>query len=189
MGLAKLNIWVSDVADPCGTWSGGGTMTILDCDGILEWPCGQYLTPDGKWQIVPNGKYKDIPFRCGHLEVEVPPGCYWVVAGYVSPNRGYIHLNYTTHAGIVQVGCDETACVKIYNPTLRLCWDWFWVGLRVLAATGQARIDPARVEELGNFVEEFLRDAPHLPIERVLERVFDDLVESAKSQPKQEPTQ
>ena len=61
MGLSKLNIWVSDVADPCGTWPGGGYMTIFDCKGILKWPCGRYLNPDGKWEDVPNGVYKDLP--------------------------------------------------------------------------------------------------------------------------------
>lgn len=184
MGLGKLNVWVSDVADPCGTWEGGGTMTIFDCKGILEWPCGRYLAPDGNWHPVPGGIYKDLPFKCGHLEAEVPPGCYWVLAGYVS--RGpHIHLNYTTHVGIAQVGCDQTACIKVYNPTIRLCWDWFLVGLRVLAATGQARIDPKRVGELEKNVEELLRDAPRLPIERVIERTFEDLAESAKKQQKE----
>jgi hypothetical protein len=104
MGTGKLNIWVSDVANPCGTWQGGGKITIFDCDGILEWPCGRYMAPDGSWQPVPGGKYKDLPFKCGHLEVEVPPGCYWAVAGQVNPGTGWIHLNYTTHVGIVGVG-------------------------------------------------------------------------------------
>lgn len=180
MGLGTLNIWVSDVADPCGTWSGDGRMTIFDCNGILEWRCGRFRTPEGEWKEVPNGRYKDLPFRCGHLEVEVPPGCYWVVAGYVGAPGPVIHLNYTTHVGIVQVGCDETACVKVYNPTVRLCWDWFLVGLRVLATKGQAGIDPERVRELENTVEEMLRNAPRLPIERVLERELEDLAESAR---------
>lgn len=179
MGLAKLNIWVSDVADPCGTWEGDGTMTVLDCKGVLEWPCGRFLAPDGTWQPVPGGKYKDLPFKCGHLEVEVPPGCYWVLAGYVSPGPPPIHFNYTTHVGIVQVGCDETACVKIYNPSLRLCWDWLRVGLQM------ALIDPEQVAELEKLVEELLRDAPRRPIERVIERLFEDLVESARDQRKQ----
>jgi hypothetical protein len=182
MGVARLNIWVSDIADACGTFRGGGTMTIFDCKGILEWPCGRFLTPEGDWKEVPNGTYRDLPFRCGHLEVELPPGCYWVVAGYVSPPGPHIHLNYTTHVGIVEVGCDQTACVKLFNPTIRLCWDWFLIGLRMLAQTGQGGIDPTRVDELEGTVEELLRAAPRLPIERTIERVFEDLVESTKRQ-------
>lgn len=183
MGIAKLNIWVSDVAEPCGTWEGGGNMTIFDCKGILEWPCGRFLNPDGKWQVVPGGHYKDLPFKCGHLEVEVPPGCYWVIAGYVSQGK-YIHLNYTTHVGIVEVGCDDTACVKIYNPSIRLCWDWFWVGLRMLEASGQVRLDTERMNVIEKSVNDLLKDAPRLPAERVIEGVFDDLVKSTKKSSK-----
>ena len=43
----------------------------------------RFLNPDGKWEPVPGGEYRSLPFRCGHLEVELPPGCYWVTAGYV----------------------------------------------------------------------------------------------------------
>jgi hypothetical protein len=173
VGVAKLNIWVSDVADPCGTWAGGGAMTILDCNSVLSWPCGRFLTPEGDWKEVPDGVYSNLPFRCGHLEVEVPPGCYWVLAGSVSDPGPFIHLNYTTHVGIVQVGCDETACVKIYNPTLRLCWDWFLQGLRLSAARGDQGIDPTRVREVENTVEELLGNVRRRPMERLIEGVFE----------------
>ncbi len=183
MGLARMNIWVSDVADPCGTFKGGGTMTILDCKGVLEWPCGRFLSPDGKWVPVPGGAYRDLPFRCGHLEVELPPGCYWVTAGYVGhPVGGFIHFNYTTHVGIVEVSCDETACVKLYNPTLRLCWDWFHAGLRAVAGTRGAGITAAQVREVENVVGGVLKDVPTQPIEETLEKVLADLVGSAKKQ-------
>lgn len=180
MSTAHLDIWVSDVADPCGTWRGEGQITIFDCKGVLEWPCGRIRDVEGEWQRVPNGAYRNLRFACGHLEAEVPPGCYWVIAGYASAPGPRIHLNYTTHVGIVQANCGETACVKLYNPTLRLCWDWFLSGLRVLAARGQGGIDTARVEELEGMVDELLREAPRLPIERVLEREFEDLAELAK---------
>jgi hypothetical protein len=184
VGLARLNVWVSDVADPCGTFKGAGTMTILDCHGVLEWPCGRFLTPDGKWVPVPGGAYHDLPFRCGHLEVELPPGCYWVVAGYVGPPiGGSIHFNYTTHVGIVEVGCDETACVKLFNPTIRLCWDWFHAGLRVLAAAGGRRgITAGQLKEIENVVGGVLKDVPTLPIEETVEQIFDSLVKSAGKQ-------
>lgn len=168
MGLAKLNIWVSDVADPCGTWKGTGSMSVLDCKGILDWPCGRYLNPDGKWQPVPNGKYQNLPFKCGHLEVELPPGCYWVIAGYTGVNPGFIHLNGTTHVGIVEVGCDQDACVKLFNPTARLCWNWFKAGLQFLAATPKGGVDQKRIDELEKNVEALLKDAPRLPIEEVI---------------------
>ena len=188
MGVGRLNIWVSDIADPCGTWHGtgpGALMTILDCKGILEWPCGRYLAPDGQWQLVPNGTYANLPFNCGHLEVELPPGCYWAIAGYVSPNPGFIHLNYTTHVGIAEVGCDQTACVKLYNPTIRLCWDWFFVGLRMLTiGRSQPPFDPKKVAEIEKLVDNLMTSVPRLPVENVIEKHFDALIESAKKQHK-----
>jgi hypothetical protein len=181
MGLARMNIWLSDVADPCGTFKGSGRMTVLDCKGVLEWPCGRFLDPDGKWQPVPGGAYHDLPFRCGHLEVEVPPGCYWVTAGYVGPPvGGIVHFNGTTHVGIVEVGCDETACVKLYNPTLRLCWDWFLVGLRTLAGARGTGITAAQVREVENVVGGILKEVPTLPIEETMERVLGELTASPK---------
>src|SRR5207247_8799660 len=61
----------------------------------------------------------------------------WLLLGHRwlrwPPVGGIIRFNGTTHVGIVEVSCNETACVKLYNPTLRLCWDWFIVGLRALA--------------------------------------------------------
>lgn len=186
MGLARLNVWVSDVADPCGTFKGGGTMTILDCDGVLAWPCGRFLNPDGKWEPVPGGEYRGLPFRCGHLEVELPPGCYWVTAGYVGqPGGGFIHFNYTTHVGIVQVGCDETACVKLYNPTIRLCWNWFFAGLKALSAVRGSGITAAQVRQVEEVGRRVLAKAPVLPMEETLEQVLDELVKPPKRQQRQ----
>lgn len=180
MGLAKLNIWISDVADACGTWKFGGNVSVMDCDGVLEWPCGRYLNPDGKWQPVPNGKYQNLPFKCGHLEVELPPGCYWVLAGYTGVGSGFIHFNYTTHVGVVEVGCHQDACVKLYNPTLRLCWDWFLTGLRALTSIKEAGINARQVDELAKNVEALIAKAPRLPIEEVVAKEFQVLTRPNK---------
>jgi hypothetical protein len=183
MGLARINVWISDVADPCGTFKGSGQMTVLDCKGVLEWPCGRFLDPAGKWVPVPNGVYHDLPFRCGHLEVEVPPGCYWVTAGYVGPPvGGIVHFNGTTHVGIVEVGCDQTACVKLYNPTLRLCWDWFRAGLHALAGAQGTGLTAAQAREVEDTVEGVLKEVPTLPHEETLHRVLTELIDSAKKQ-------
>lgn len=179
MGVGRINIWISDVADACGTWRGSGRATVFDCDGILSWPCGRHRTEGQDWQQVPNGQFRNLPFRCGHLEVELPPGCYWVVAGSVSPSSGFIHLNYTTHVGIVQVGCDETACVKLYNPSIRLCWNWFRVGMRALAAQGE--LDRGQVEEVEKLVEQrLLADVPTARGDEILAEVYDDFLETAR---------
>lgn len=178
MGVGRINIWISDVADACGTWAGSGRATVFDCDGIVEWPCGRYRTEGTDWQRVPRGGFRNLPFRCGHLEVELPPGCYWVVAGSVTPTHGYIHLNYTTHVGIVQVGCDETACVKLYNPSIRLCWNWFLVGAKALAAQGL--FDRGVVAEIEKTVEgRLLADVPAAPADGILAEVYGDFLETA----------
>lgn len=176
MGVGRLNIWVSDVADPCGIWSGGGKMTIFDCKEVFHWPCGRYMDPKGNWEPVPNGVYKNIPFICGHLQVELPPGCYWVIAAQsVTPGHGYIHLNYTTHVGIAQVRCDETTCVKIYNPSIKLCWNWFWVGAKILAAEG--KLDAKVVGQIEEIVENrLLKEIPALPAEEMIRREFEELI-------------
>jgi hypothetical protein len=181
MGVGRLNIWISDVADACGTWRGGGRATIFDCDGILAWPCGRWRTEGTDWERVPDGQYRNLPFRCGHLEAELPPGCYWVVAGSVSPGSGYIHLNYTTHVGIAQVACGETACVKLYNPSVRLCWNWFRVGIQALAAKGE--LDRELVGRVEGMVEkELLAEVPPAPGEEILAEVYDDFIKLAQTE-------
>lgn len=179
MGVGRINIWVSGVADACSTWNGSGRATIFDCNGVLQWRCGRFRTEGTQWKQVPDGQFRNLPFRCGHLEVELPPGCYWIVAGNVSPGSGYIHLNYTTHVGIVQVSCDETACVKLYNPSVRLCWNWFFTGLKALAAQDNTGVDEGAVRELQDQAERLIADAPGLPVEKVLYEVTDELAKLA----------
>jgi hypothetical protein len=184
MGIAKINIWVSDVGDPCGTFKGGsecGGMHIFDCKGILEWPCGRYLAPDGTWQPVPGGKYESLPFQCGHLEVEVPPGCYWILAGYETKASYIYHLNYTTHVGIVQVGCNETACVKLFNPSIRLCWNWAWFGFRMLSLPrSQPVLRYDKVEQLGRLAKELLQPLSVSPIDEAVEKTLENIFEAAQ---------
>jgi hypothetical protein len=186
MGLSYLDVWLSDIDDPCGTFPGEttpgqGGITVFDCKGILEWPCGRYLENDGTWVRVPHGKYKNLPIHCGHLEVELPPGCYWVFSGLATTFQPpVVHLNYATHVGIVEVGCGEHACVKLFNPSVLLCWDWFRVGLQVLSANKKTGIDPKKVAEIEKMVEALLKDVPRPPILAVIEAEFQDLVRSAQ---------
>lgn len=111
MGLAKLNIWVSDTDDPCKVSNRTWYITIFDCDGnVLQW-CDK--------------KYVVMPAKCGYLEVEVPPGCYYIKAVWsfwLSPGAGIIYrVNHFTDAAIVQACCDQTACVKLFNPSIHRC--------------------------------------------------------------------
>ena len=169
MGIGKINIWLSAVADPCGTLKGNEIVTILDCKGILEWPCGRYLAGE-QWVPVPGGKYHNLPAKCGHLQVEVPPGTYWIMAGGVYEYGKLIHPNYATHVGIVVVGCDETACVKLYNPSVRLCWDWAMIGLKgLVTANPELKALADQVGELEKLGERILEGAKvqKQPIEEI----------------------
>jgi len=109
MGMARLNIWVSEADDPCGVddqhqWF----ITVYDCDGrVLHW-CGR--------------KYVVIPAKCGHLQIEVPPGIYYLKAVWsYTAHPGYYDVNHFTDAAIVHAICDQTTCVKLFNPSIHRC--------------------------------------------------------------------
>jgi hypothetical protein len=108
MGMAKINIWISAMDDPCLVDSRTWYVTIYDCDGnVLEW-CGR--------------KYVVLPAKCGHLEVEVPPGCFLLRAVWsFSLVGGIYYVNHFTDAAIVQAVCEQTTCVKLYNPSIHRC--------------------------------------------------------------------
>lgn len=108
MGFATLNIWVSGMDDPCSIDDRTWYVTIYNCDGkVLKW-C--------------NRNYVVLPAKCGHLEVKVPPGCYYLKAVWsFSFLGGIFHVNHFTDAAIVCACCDETTCVTLFNPSLHRC--------------------------------------------------------------------
>jgi len=146
MGMAKLNIWVSAMDDPCGVddkhnWY----ITIYDCDGkVLQW-C--------------NKKYVVLPAKCGHLEIEVPPGCYYIKAvwGYYFHKDVY-HCNHFTDAAIVQAICGQTTCVKLFNPSIHRCGIIVVKAVNVLMQAMNAKADlPKQFEAATKMV---LKDVP-----------------------------
>ena len=72
MSTAKLNIWVTEVGNPCKIdmkhqWF----VHVLHCDGeLLNW-CDKV--------------YTNLRTKCGHLEIDVPPGCDMVCATWCWP--------------------------------------------------------------------------------------------------------
>ncbi len=109
MGLAKLNIWISALDNPCKISSKRWFVNIFTCDGSpLIWCNKEYV-----------GIGTD---KCGHLEVEVPPGCYYinaVEAWYIKD--GVYYGNHYTHNAIVQARCDEVVCVRLFASSLHRC--------------------------------------------------------------------
>ncbi len=120
MGMAKLNIWVRDKDFPCKPdmrwkWS----VDVFVCDGKpLEW-CGTKY-------------YGAHTTHCGHVEIDVPPGCYIVRAR--TGSKG--HHNLFTHMTMVIVGCGETACVNLVPPGVWTCGIQFNMALELQAMIG-----------------------------------------------------
>lgn len=119
MGLAKLNVWVSDTDDPCAVSNRTWFVTIYDCDGkVLRWCRRRYFV---------------VPARCGHVEIELPPGCYRVSAVWgFRPIPGGLWGNHFTDSAIVQARCNETVCVRLFNPSIHRCGRIFLHAVRAL---------------------------------------------------------
>jgi len=143
MGMAKLNIWVSDTDDPCSVSDRTWYVTIFDCDGnVLQW-CGK--------------KYVVMPAHCGHLEVEVPPGCYYIKAVWsfwLVPTAKIVYrVNHFTDAAIVQACCNQPVCVKLFNPSIHRCGEIVVRAMKDLVT--QKVIKPQQV----TIVEKAIKDA------------------------------
>lgn len=112
MCTAKLCVWITDFGHSCriidqDTWF----VHIVDCEGnVLKW-CGR--------------EYRNIEAKCGHVEIDVPPGCYSVFASHTGNTTGTSFGNRLSHVQIVRVNCGDEACVTLFTPTLWFCGTWF----------------------------------------------------------------
>ncbi len=118
MSTAKLNVWITARSDAChiddqDRWF----VHITDCRGrVLEW-CGR--------------KYSFIPAKCGHVEIEVPPGCYTVFAGHSAGPGGFPPFgNRLTHVQVVRANCGDHVCVTLFSPSSWHCGTWFAQAIR-----------------------------------------------------------
>lgn len=120
MSTAKLNVWVTAVGEACKIdnqhqWY----VHILHCSGeVLTW-CKR--------------AYMNLPTQCGHLEIEIPPGCYMVCATWspAPPNTTPTSLgNHITHVAVVRADCGKESCVTLFPPTLHFCGIWWLIALR-----------------------------------------------------------
>ena len=149
MSTAKLNVWITEFGDPChivdrDQWF----VHITDCNGkVLEW-CGK--------------KFAFLPAKCGHLEIEIPPGCYTVFAGHNPQAKPGSFGNRLTHVQIVRANCGDHVCVTLYSPTASKCGTWFAHAVhtqrRALEAAG---IDPELIQHTVKTVNKFVEALPY----------------------------
>jgi len=150
MSTARLNVWITAKGQPCRIDTRDQPMFVyvLHCSGeVLEW-CGK--------------KYVGMPTKCGHLEVEIPVGCY--VVGAVENPSGIPPLgNHLTHIAMVRANCGDHVCVTLFNPTFHHCAHWFLTAMHDhITAAGQALPRPAAatMRNAAEIVERLVREIP-----------------------------
>ena len=126
MSTAHLDVWVTAVGDACRMdeehqWF----VHVLHCDGsILEW-CDR--------------RYSNIPTKCAHVEIEIPPGCYMVCATWspAPPGSQPTSLgNHISHVVAVRANCGDHVCVTLFPPTFHFCGRWWIIAARDLIQMG-----------------------------------------------------
>lgn len=148
MGVGKLNVYITSLGQPCKVDNERWVVAIAHCDGnILNWSEGRYRTKtDDAWTRIakhrppaasgtpslPDGWWYDsIPAENGHVEIEVPPGCYVITASKhtwtgIVYDQGFakwaLYGNWATDHAIVNVHSDEDVCATLYSPTVQPCW-------------------------------------------------------------------
>lgn len=90
-----------------------------------------------------------IPTRDGHVEIEVPPGCYLVAASmHTWFVNGVLHGNWATDRAIVQACCGEDVCVGLYASSFQPCnWIFQQVIAMLLQNKAIAAEDARRVQD------------------------------------------
>lgn len=121
MSTARLNVWVTAVGEPCRIdMTHQWYVHVLHCDGtLLDW-CGRV--------------YTNLPTKCGHLDIDIPPGCYTVCATWSPAPTGTTSPtslgNHISHLVVVRAECGEHVCVTLFPPTFHFCGIWWRVALR-----------------------------------------------------------
>lgn len=146
MSMAKLNVWITNFGDACHIEdSENWFVHITDCEGkVLDW-CGR--------------EYSFIPAKCGHAEVEIPPGCYTVFAGHSGPGAGVQPFgNRLTHVQVVRANCGDHVCVTLFSPSLWYCGTWFAQALQdQFTRFEAAEIDVGLAKETVEVVRRFTK--------------------------------
>ena len=141
MSTSILNVWITNLGDPCSIANDQGSgipyhwsVAVLHCNGqVVNWSEGRYrFHSNDPWIPIPlhtpvGGNtpgwwYEMIPTRDGHVEIELPPGCY-VVRGSMHTwfVNGVLYGNWATDRGVVQACCGGDVCVTLYASSFQPC--------------------------------------------------------------------
>ncbi len=167
MGVGKLNVWIHDSVDPCrindaGFWF----VSVSYCNGSpVEW-CGH--------------TYSGETAKCGHAEIELPPGCY-VVRGFwfFPPN-----FRFFTDSAILTLGCDEKACVHLYTPTHR--WGMKSVSSATRFLAEKQGVPREKADRLVEALNAVLEHVPKTAQDAALDQLADELPKIIERKPKEE---
>ena len=180
MGLSKLSIWIRDTAHPCLPYESTGHSWVA---AILS--CG--LKPL-HFAAVKNGLFPlTDPGKAGgrvHGQVEVPPGCYIVVAFSTCKN-------VFTDMAMVQVGCNTEVCVNLITKRLSTCTGQLIAALNVAAVLGpgynpssaeRSKIPKEVISKAIEVLQELNRHMPPDPVLPALPVSIDDLKKMAEKE-------
>lgn len=118
MSTARLNVWITRFADACHIHDDPNEIFyvhIVDCAGNPLVYCKK--------------PYTFLKAECGHLEIDIPPGCYSVFAGHTprtpTDKRYQPFGNQLTHVQVVRANCGDHVCVTLFAPGMHWCGTWF----------------------------------------------------------------
>ena len=152
MSTAKLNVWITNRADACHIDDQNQYYVhITDCHGKpLVW-CND------------KKPYTFLPAKCGHLEVEIPPGCYTVFASQSSAEpkdpKYQPFGNLLTHVQVVRANCGDHVCVTLFAPGIHYCGTWFYEALEANREVFKInKINPERVAAAQGAIKTLLEE-------------------------------
>ena len=176
MGMARLQIWITSEGAPCKIserdehdnlpW----VVAIWHCSGeLLEW-CGR--------------KYFNIVAKCGHVEIEVPPGCYIIRAadGMGISANGQVWGNHWSDHAVVTACCDENTCVTLFAPSAHSCGIGFLAVLERLVAA--KKIAPELGREAIQALKKVLEKTPQTNWDKLALPAMDALLKEAEKKKK-----
>ena len=166
MSTAKLNVWVTEVGNGCRIdMTHQWFVHVLHCNGeILDW-C--------------NRKYTNLATKCGHLEVEIPPGCYMVCATWsAAPPTANLPTslgNHISHLSMIRANCGDEVCATLFPPTFHWCGIWWLVALRETMALKRMPKEAGRAAEIAvKAVDDLLKLLPQDEVTKNMMRLTEN---------------